>query len=117
MWYDLTDEINGQTVNVQATTTKTDSSFDGRVKAITLVVAYDDGDSDQVYYWVNQGHDTVNPLDTEYTGSTLFGTSSLASGWSSAKTYCNLPCQQGWNLYFQWNNTCIRCSIRTLLWG
>ncbi|AKB33736.1 cell surface protein [Methanosarcina siciliae HI350] len=85
MWYDLTDEINGQTVNVQATTTKTDSSFDGRVKAITLVVAYDDGDSDQVYYWVNQGHDTVNPLDTEYTGSTLFGTSSLASGWSSAK--------------------------------
>ena len=57
MWYDLTDEISGQTVNVQATTTKVDSSFDGRVKAMTLVVAYDDGDSDQVYYWVNQGHE------------------------------------------------------------
>ena len=84
MWYDLTDEISGQTVNVQATTTKVDSSFDGRVKAMTLVVAYDDGDSDQVYYWVNQGHDTVNPLDETYTGSTSFGTSSLASGWSSA---------------------------------
>ncbi|WP_281085411.1 PKD domain-containing protein, partial [Methanosarcina acetivorans] len=84
MWYDLTDEINGQTVNVQATTTKIDSSFDGRVKAITLVVAYDDGDSDQVYYWVNQGHDTVNPLDDTYTGSTAFGTSALASGWNSA---------------------------------
>ena len=84
MWYDLTDEINGKTVNVQATTTKVDSSFDGRVKAMTLVVAYDDGDSDQVYYWVNQGHDTVNPLDETYTGSTSFGTSSLESGWSSA---------------------------------
>jgi len=84
MWYDLTDLINGQKVNVQATTTKVDSSFDGRVKAMTLVVAYDDGDSDQVYYWVNQGHDTVNPLDDTYTGSTAFGTSSLEKGWSSA---------------------------------
>ncbi|WP_141241803.1 DUF3344 domain-containing protein, partial [Methanosarcina spelaei] len=84
MWYDLTDLISGQTVNVQATTTKVDSSFDGRVKAMTLVVAYDDGDSDQVYYWVNQGHDTVNPLDETYTGSTAFGTSSLEKGWSSA---------------------------------
>jgi len=83
MWYDLTDLISGKTVNVQATTTKVDSSFDGRVKAMTLVVAYDDGDSDQVYYWVNQGHDTVNPLDETYTGSTSFGTSSLESGWSS----------------------------------
>jgi PKD repeat protein len=84
MWYDLTDSIEGQKVNVQATTTKVDSSFDGRVKAMTLVVAYDDGDSDQVYYWVNQGHDTVNPLDDTYTGSTAFGTSSLEKGWSSA---------------------------------
>ncbi len=84
MWYDLTDLISGQTVNVQATTTKVDSSFDGRVKAMTLVVAYDDGDSDKVYYWVNQGHDTVNPLDDTYTGSTSFGTSTLEKGWSSA---------------------------------
>ncbi|MDW5549619.1 PKD domain-containing protein [Methanosarcina sp.] len=84
MWYDLTDLISGQKVNVQATTTKVDSSFDGRVKAMTLVVAYDDGDSDQVYYWVNQGHDTVNPLDETYTGSTSFGTSTLEKGWSSA---------------------------------
>jgi parallel beta-helix repeat protein len=84
MWYDLTDAITGQQVNVQATTTKVDSSFDGRVKAMTLVVAYDDSDSDQVYYWVNQGHDTVNPLDETYTGSTSFGTSTLSSGWNSA---------------------------------
>ncbi len=84
MWYDLTDAIEGQQVNVQATSAKIDSSFDGRIKAMVLVVAYDDGDSDQVKYWVNQGHDTINPDDTEYTGSTSFGTSALASGWSSA---------------------------------
>ncbi|WP_231589806.1 PKD domain-containing protein [Methanosarcina siciliae] len=84
MWYDLTDAIGGQQVNVQAITSKIDSNFDGRVKAMTLVVAYDDGDSDEVYYRVNQGHDTVNPLDTEYTGSTAFDTSTLASDWNSA---------------------------------
>ena len=84
MWYDLTDAIEGQQVNVQATSAKIDSSFDGRIKAMVLVVAYDDGDSDQVKYWINQGHDTINPDDTEYTGSTSFGTSALASGWSSA---------------------------------
>jgi PKD repeat protein len=84
MWYDLTDAISGQTVNVQTASSKIDSNFDGRIKAMTLVVAYDDGDSDQVYYWVNQGHDTVNPSDTEYTGLTSFSTSSLVSGWSSA---------------------------------
>ena len=84
MWYDLTDAITGQAVNVQAATSKIDPSFDGRIKAIVLVVAYDDGDSDTVRYWVNQGHDTVNKDDTTYTGSTVFGTEVLTAGWSSA---------------------------------
>ena len=84
MWYDLTDAITGRTVNVQAATEKIDSSFDGRIKAMVLVVAYDDGDTDEVHYWVNQGHDTVNPLDDVYTGSTTFDTSVLAGGWHSA---------------------------------
>ena len=84
MWYDLTDSISGKTVNVKIDTTKIDSSFDGRVKAMTLVVAYDDGDSDQIYYYVNQGHDTVNPLDTSYTGSTTFSVPMLSSGVDSA---------------------------------
>ncbi|GEM_PF-415339 len=84
MWYDLTDAITGQTVNVQAASQKIDSSFDGRVKAMVLVVAYNDGDADEVRYWVNQGHDTVNPLDDTYTGSTTFGTASLAGGWNAA---------------------------------
>jgi PKD repeat protein len=60
MWYDLTDAIAGRTVNVKAESQDIDSSFDGRVKAMVLVVAYDDGDTDRVQYWVNQGHDTVN---------------------------------------------------------
>lgn len=84
MWYDLTEAIEGQQVNVQAVTQKIDSSFDGRIKAMVLVVAYDDGGTDQVHYWVNQGHDTVNPMDDSYTGSTTFATAPLTGGWSSA---------------------------------
>ncbi|MFA5330856.1 MAG: DUF3344 domain-containing protein [Methanoregula sp.] len=84
MWYDLTGAISGNTVNVQASTTKIDSSFDGRIKAMVLVVAYDDGTAKTVKYWVNQGHDTVNPTDTTYTGLSSFGTSALAGGWNSA---------------------------------
>jgi len=83
MWYDLT-AITDQTVNIEAETTKTDSNFDGRIKTIVLVVAYDNSSTDTVKYWVNQGHDTVSMLDTTYTGSTGFGTSALNGGWSSA---------------------------------
>ena len=87
MWYDLTDAISGNTVNVQVATSAIDTSFDGRVKMIGLVVAYDDGDQDRVYYWVNQGHDTVNGNDEayySYSGSTGFGTSSAPTNWGSA---------------------------------
>ena len=81
MWYDLTNEITGQTVNVQATTGKIDSSFDGRIKAMVLVVAYDDGDEDEVHYWVNQGHDTDSYVADDwgysYVGETNFSTSEV----------------------------------------
>ncbi len=83
MWYDLTNEITGQTVNVQATTGKIDSSFDGRIKAMVLVVAYDDGDEDEVHYWVNQGHDTDSYVTDEaelpYIGETDFSTSDITA--------------------------------------
>ncbi|WP_318238897.1 PKD domain-containing protein [Methanolacinia petrolearia] len=79
MWYDLTDAINGSEVNVKAT----GGGSDGRIKHITLVVAYDDGDEDKIYYWVNQGHDSANYNYDNYIGSTKFSTSSL-SGFDTA---------------------------------
>ncbi|WP_048065773.1 DUF3344 domain-containing protein [Methanosarcina acetivorans] len=72
MWYDLTDNITGNEVNIKAT----GGGSDGRIKHVTLVVAYDDGDDDEIHYWVNQGHDTANT--GSYTGSTVFGTSALS---------------------------------------
>ena len=57
-------------------------SFDGRIKGVTLVVAYNDGDSDQVKYWVNHGGDWSSPAS----GSTVFDTTGLTSGWISAES-------------------------------
>jgi len=59
---------------------KTGANFDGRLKAVTLVVAYNDGDSDSVKYWVNHGHDWIN----EGSSSTKFATSGLATGFTNA---------------------------------
>ena len=58
MWYDVTADINSSSVSARVQTHKPDGTqpFDGRVKMITLVVAYNDGDFDQIHYWVNQGH-------------------------------------------------------------
>ncbi len=87
MWYDLTGAISGNIVNVRAATAQIDPSFDGRIKAMVLVVAYDNGNTNQVRYWVNQGHDTVNKddaLNGGYTGSTTFNMSALNGGWTSA---------------------------------
>lgn len=115
MWYDVKNMIKGNKVNVKATTAKIDSSFDGRIKAITLIVAYDDGDADQVNYWINQGHDTVNPDDKSYTGSTVFGTSKLTDGWSSAKlTAIYLASADG--TYKFRGNKIASGEIGTLLW-
>ncbi|HII75558.1 MAG TPA: DUF3344 domain-containing protein, partial [Methanolinea sp.] len=56
MWYDVTADITSQQPVAHVVTAAEDGSFDGRIKLITLVVAYNDGDSDQISYWVNQGH-------------------------------------------------------------
>ena len=83
-WYDVTGMITSATpsihVKAEAVTDPAGSmGFDGRIKAITLVVAYNDGDSDQVKYIVNHGNDWMTG-----SGSTAFDASSFGSGWSDA---------------------------------
>lgn len=86
MWYDVTDKIKSRSVSASVYTDKAPGytgMFDGRIKLITLVVAYDDGDNDEVYYWVNQGHDVhsyyVEDNGLLYTGRTKFETRDLPS--------------------------------------
>lgn len=53
IWYDVADAINGNRVAVEVQTDKNagyTGTSDGRIKLITLLVAYDDGDTDEIRY-------------------------------------------------------------------
>lgn len=55
MHYDITDSLkglNGSSIAVKVDSFKmADKSFDGRIKLIALILAYDDGDDDEITYW------------------------------------------------------------------
>ena len=57
MYYDLTDSLkglNGSSITIKVDTFKMDNkTFDGRIKLIALVLAYDDGDNDKITYWLD----------------------------------------------------------------
>ncbi|AKB32979.1 cell surface protein [Methanosarcina siciliae HI350] len=82
IWYDVTDIINSSTASTIVNVSKPDGSapWDGRVKAIVLVVAYNNQSCNVTHYWVNQGHDTDSYLTDyyqSYTGNTTFNTSAV----------------------------------------
>lgn len=62
MWYDVTDLVQAGSNTASVHTDQIDRNFDGRIKLITLIVAYNDGSENEIYYWVNKGHD----VDTYY---------------------------------------------------
>lgn len=91
MWYDVKDQITGQSVSAKVRTEKPPGykgTFDGRIKTITLVVAYNDGDQDKVLYWVNEGHDADSHYSEDfgdkYTGETDFSTANIPDDWDNA---------------------------------
>lgn len=57
MHYDITDSLkglNGSSIVIKVDTFKMENkTFDGRIKLIALVLAYDDGDNDVINYWVD----------------------------------------------------------------
>lgn len=77
MWYNVTGSISAQNVTARVATTPVDGSFDGRIKVITLVVAYDDGDEDVIHYRINQGHDTCSYYYEDNFGEVAVGTTSF----------------------------------------
>jgi len=91
MWYDVTNLIQSGDNTASVHTEQIDSTFDGRIKLITLIVAYNDSSSKTIHYWVNQGHDVDLPsgeYDASLTavhmaskdGSYTFDGNSIASG-------------------------------------
>ncbi|MCC7551863.1 MAG: DUF3344 domain-containing protein, partial [Methanobacterium sp.] len=81
VWYDVTSLI---TCNNPSIYVKTEDmggdGYDGRVKLIGLLVAYNDGDSDKVDYWVNAGQDWIN----SGTSQTTFATSTVTGNITNA---------------------------------
>jgi len=107
MWYDVKDEINSSSVTARVQTTHPNGGqpFDGRVKMIALVVAYNDDDSDQIHYWVNQGHDTDSAVaDTAgqfYIGDTDFDTTVVTNPGEASLTAIYLG---SYNANYEFNN-------------
>ena len=88
--YDVTNilkGLNGTSLTLKVTTFKlangtvegntTYYKFDGRIKLIALVLAYDDGDDDKINYWVNAGQAWTKGNATNLT--TTFNTGSLTN--------------------------------------
>lgn len=88
--FDVTDLINDASgtnivVNIQTwnRTDLFDGKFDGRIKAAVLAIGYDDGNtSNDKYYWVNVGHDTMtkNATDPTVYNFTTFEATPNSSG-------------------------------------
>ena len=72
MWYDVTDLVEPGDNTASVHTDQITSNFDGRIKLVTLVVAYNDGSGNEIYYWVNRGHDVDSYKDDDYIGSNNF---------------------------------------------
>lgn len=81
--YDITNTVkalNGTTIKFNVDTSAIEGkTFDGRIKWLALIVAYDDGDSDMINYWINAGQ-----TYSKDTLSTSFETSSTDSKYSKA---------------------------------
>ena len=74
--YDVTsllNGLNGTNLKIKVDTFKMENkTFDGRIKLMGLVLAYDDGDNDIVNYWVND-----NQIWTNSNTTLIFDTSAL----------------------------------------
>lgn len=88
MWYDVTNLITNNTVNVNVNTV---GSFDGRIKMITLIVAYNNPDSTtKTHYWVNQGHDVCSIYTEDSSGNVAVGSTTFNIGSISNISSANL---------------------------
>ena len=76
--YDITDQLaglNGTSLKINVDTFAMENKqFDGRIKLIALVFAYDDGDGDSISYWIND-----EQLWTKSNATITFGTESITS--------------------------------------
>ena len=114
MWYDVTSLVqagsNNASVHTQSLTAPFSGPgvvFDGRIKLITLIVAYNDDSGNEIYYWVNKGHDvdsyrldevdlyTGEVLHNDYIGSTDFAASLPSGEYDASLTVVHMASSDG----------------------
>ena len=95
--YDVKDLINGHNLKVSINTTRWgEYDFDGRVKLISFVIAYNDGDNDKIQYWVNSGQDWIDSGSKSSGVSTnVFDTSQYAGNGTIKLTNVALSSNDG----------------------
>jgi len=86
MKYDVTSLIQ-QNNTIRVFTT---GSFDGRIKLISLIAAYNDGDSDQIKYWINYGQDIASYQQEDYFGEVYVGSTNFATSNTTGVESANL---------------------------
>jgi hypothetical protein len=100
MWYDVTDLVLPSSNTASVHTDQITNNFDGRIKLVTLIVAYNDDSGNEIYYWVNKGHDVDNYyLDYEghndYIGSTDFAASLFGQVQDASLTVVHMASKDG----------------------
>lgn len=102
MWYDVADLIRNRTVRLNVNTDGVPAPIDGRIKVTSLLVAYNDPDSDTLtHYWVNEGCDqlsyyTESVYDTVDIGDTTFYTNGAGPVTSSKLTIDYMASNNGY---------------------
>ena len=81
MHYDITDSVkglNGSSIAIKVNSFEMPGkSFDGRIKLIALILAYDDGDDDEIHYWFDATQKwTKTNVTTTFATSTVFDVAS-----------------------------------------
>ncbi|AKB51859.1 Chitin binding protein [Methanosarcina barkeri str. Wiesmoor] len=86
MYYDVTSLVKSGENKATVHTEPTDEKFDGRIKLITLIVAYNDGSGKKIWYQVNRGHDADTYYSEDNLGENYIGSTDFKAALSAGST-------------------------------
>jgi len=86
MYYDVTSLVKSGGNKATVYTEPSDDKFDGRIKLITLVVAYNDNSGKKIWYQVNRGHDTDTYYNDNNLGENYIGSTALKASLPAGST-------------------------------
>lgn len=108
--YDMTDLISSTSGTAYIRTTNVTGNFDGRIKEAKLIIAYNDGRTNETQYWINEGNDPITKYGNGTWGETLFSTGSVGN-FISATLYTDEIASA--NGVYKWNGDTIIPSTLT----